>query len=65
MFNKSIEYKLCLNYMGIEPDKNECSNHELNKCLGACLKKEDQESFNERMNNFIKKSQYKVWKLYQ
>ena len=58
LLNKSLEYNLCLNYMGIEPDKYECSNYKLNKCLGACIKNENQKSFNERMNNFIKKSHF-------
>ena len=44
--------------MGIEPDEYECSNYKLNKCLGACIKNENQKSFNERMNNFIKKSHF-------
>ncbi len=58
LLKKSLEYNLCLNYMGIEPDEYECSNYKLNKCLGACIKKENQKSFNERMNNFIKKSHF-------
>jgi DNA polymerase-3 subunit epsilon len=58
LLKKSLEYKLCLNYMGIEPDEYECSNYKLNKCLGACIKNENQKSFNERMNNFIKKSHF-------
>ena len=47
------KYPLCLKYVGLESPKEACSNVEINKCLGACNKKETKEGYNERVQQCV------------
>lgn len=49
------EFNLCNKINGLSQAKKECSHYMENQCLGACIHKENTESYNERVHQLIKK----------
>lgn len=56
---KALEdYNLCQKLVGLRSGKSSCFNHEIKVCLGACVRKEPSESYNERARKFIDRNSY-------
>ncbi|WP_375238835.1 exonuclease domain-containing protein [Aurantibacter sp.] len=53
------EFNLCQKLTGLYNSKTSCFRYELDSCLGACVKEETTESYNLRVNQFLKKHSYK------
>lgn len=52
------DYNLCQQVnAGIKSDES-CFQYKVNKCNGACIKEESKEVYNERIQNFIKTTEY-------
>ncbi|MCK0157171.1 GIY-YIG nuclease family protein [Cellulophaga sp. F20128] len=49
MASITSEFNLCGKVNAISQAKTNCGNYEDGKCLGACLRKEDQSTYNERV----------------
>lgn len=49
------EYALCAKLCGLQPAKNECFDHSIGKCDGACVGKVDAETYNARVTAAIEK----------
>ncbi|WP_378187226.1 exonuclease domain-containing protein [Aquimarina sp. W85] len=47
------EFELCARYMGLEKGKESCSYFDNDKCLGACIAKENPEVYNQRAKKLI------------
>ena len=50
---KMHAFQLCGKYCHLQKVKKACYNHELGICLGACVEKENPETYNERAENAI------------
>ncbi|MBN1188063.1 MAG: GIY-YIG nuclease family protein [Bacteroidales bacterium] len=58
VLNKMIEdYQLCQKLSGIYKAKGSCFHHQLSMCLGACVGKEQPDSYNQRVTKSLKKFQ--------
>lgn len=49
------EFNLCNKLNGLSQAKTHCANYSEEKCLGACIKKESADSYNERVNQAVTK----------
>lgn len=49
------EYQLCLKLTGFHPASKACFNYGIEKCLGACIQKESPQSYNERVEELIRR----------
>ncbi|MFC4722115.1 exonuclease domain-containing protein [Geojedonia litorea] len=58
LFKAIEEFELCQKLTGLYPSKTSCFNYTIKSCHGACIKKETPESYNERINQLIKKNSY-------
>ncbi len=49
IFEKAVDkFQLCLSKCDLHSFKGPCFNHQIKKCLGACVEQEDAESYNQR-----------------
>ncbi|HWH16445.1 MAG TPA: exonuclease domain-containing protein [Candidatus Paceibacterota bacterium] len=55
------EYELCPRLLGIEQGSGSCFSHQLGRCRGACVGKEDQASYNERFAEAFKERRIRAW----
>ncbi len=53
------EFNLCQKLTGLYNSKTSCFRYELDSCLGACVNEETTEDYNLRVNQFLKKYNYK------
>ncbi|RIA09996.1 DNA polymerase-3 subunit epsilon [Flavobacteriaceae bacterium MAR_2010_72] len=58
LFKAIEEFDLCQKLTGLYPSKSSCFNFTIKSCHGACIQKESPESYNERVNQLIKKNSY-------
>ncbi|MDP5157706.1 MAG: exonuclease domain-containing protein [Flaviramulus sp.] len=56
--NAVEEYNLCQKLAGLYKTKTSCFNYDIKACTGACIKKEDPETYNIRVENLINKNSY-------
>ncbi len=54
LFKITSEHQLCQKINGLYETKNGCFQLKIKECNGACMGKETPESYNERVNEFIK-----------
>ena len=54
-------YQLCPILMGIEKGKGACFSYSLGRCKGACIGKEDAESYNKRFETALERSKLSEW----
>lgn len=50
---KTKQFNLCQKLTQLYPTQHECFGHQINECKGACVGKEDANTYNERVNEFI------------
>jgi DNA polymerase-3 subunit epsilon len=55
------EFNLCAKYMGLEKSKGPCFNHQLKRCHGACVRKEDYLAYNHRVLLALENISIKQW----
>ncbi len=55
------EYELCPKLLGIETGTGPCFQHQLGKCRGACVGKEDTEAYNKRFVQAFEKRRIRAW----
>ncbi len=53
------DFNLCQKLTGLYNSKTSCFRYELDSCLGACVNEETPETYNARVNTFLKKYSYK------
>jgi DNA polymerase III subunit epsilon len=53
LLNVTEKYNLCQKLNGLYETKNSCFQYKIKECQGACLGKENPESYNERVDEFI------------
>ena len=58
LFNITSEYQLCQKLNGLFETQNGCFQLKINECNGACIGLESPKDYNERVNEFIKDSQF-------
>lgn len=47
------QYTLCLRYCGLTSDDSICFHHQIKKCNGICVQKEEKEVYNKRVKQII------------
>lgn len=52
------EHQLCKKLVGLEKTDSNCENYSIEKCLGACIRKEDKESYNNRVQEIIDQNSF-------
>ncbi len=55
------EYQLCEKLLGLEKTNKECFSHRLERCLGACVNKEQVISYNLRFEEAFASSKIRPW----
>lgn len=55
LYRITEEFSLCDKLNGISQAKKNCSKHDDGRCNGACIKKEDTEKYNSRVDEAVKK----------
>lgn len=58
LFRITTAYNLCQKLTGLYNTKNECFQHKIKECDGACVGKISSEIYNERVNEFIAKNNF-------
>jgi DNA polymerase-3 subunit epsilon len=58
LFRITEKYELCQKINGLYESKGGCFQYDLKSCKGACLGKEDVESYNARVQEFITKNSF-------
>ncbi len=58
LFRITSSYNLCQKHTGLYETKNECFQHKIKECDGACIGKISPEVYNERVQQFIEKNQF-------
>jgi DNA polymerase-3 subunit epsilon len=58
LFRITAHYNLCQKLTGLYETKNECFQHKIKECNGACVGKESPEVYNERFLEFIDESNF-------
>lgn len=57
--SKAVEdYNLCQKLAGLYKTKTSCFKYEIKECEGACIQKEDPETYNKRIKDLIDKNSY-------
>ncbi len=57
----STEFALCPRILGLEKGKGACFNHQINKCSGACVGKDDPDEFKKKVNAAFKRRRIRAW----
>ncbi|MDO6517054.1 exonuclease domain-containing protein [Zobellia uliginosa] len=55
IYKLTRDYQLCDKLNGISEAQKNCSNYDTGECLGACIKKEAVETYNQRVNDAVQK----------
>ena len=58
LFRITSDYHLCQKYTGLYETQNECFQHKIKECDGACIGKISPEEYNSRVLEFIQKNQF-------
>ena len=58
LFRITSSYNLCQKHTGLYETKNECFQHKIKECDGACIGKISPEVYNQRVQQFIEKNQF-------
>jgi DNA polymerase-3 subunit epsilon len=58
LFRITTHYNLCQKYTGLYITKNECFQHKIKECDGACIGNILPEEYNERVQEFIDKNSF-------
>lgn len=58
LFKITEKYQLCQKINGLYETKKGCFQYDIKQCLGACVKKETPNSYNQRVNEFINNHQF-------
>jgi len=53
LFKITEKYQLCQKINGLYDTKKSCFQYDLKQCLGACIEKENLQTYNDRVNQFI------------
>lgn len=53
LFNITAHYNLCQKLTGLYETQNECFQHKIKECKGACINQEPVDEYNERVLEFI------------
>lgn len=61
LFSISKDYKLCPKLLGIEKCKTKCFYTQINKCLGACINRENPLKYNLRFEEAFYKKKIRPW----
>ncbi|HJS01074.1 MAG TPA: hypothetical protein VJ780_09080, partial [Flavobacterium sp.] len=56
LFRITADYQLCQKLTGLYETKNQCFQHTINECDGACIGKISTSEYNERIQRFIDKN---------
>lgn len=54
----TTEYELCPKMNGLQDSNQDCFAYEMEQCKGACVKKENPKSYNERVEALVKRAEY-------
>ncbi|MBL8158956.1 GIY-YIG nuclease family protein [Candidatus Saccharibacteria bacterium] len=54
-------YGLCSKLLGLEKGKGACFNYHLGRCNGACVRKEEPERYNARVDDAVARSKLEGW----
>jgi len=54
-------YDLCPKLLGLEKATGSCFSYQLNKCKGACIGKEDADSYNQRLITAFERQRIQSW----
>jgi DNA polymerase III subunit epsilon len=58
MFRITAHYNLCQKLTGLYLTQNECFQHKIKECNGACIEKESSNEYNVRVQEFIDKNEF-------
>lgn len=58
LYRIGANYGLCQKLTGLYQTKEHCFQYTIKECKGACIRKEDPESYNARVQEFISKHQF-------
>ena len=58
LFKITEKYNLCQKINGLYDTKNDCFQHKINECKGACIGKETPSAYNDRVLEFINKNSF-------
>ncbi len=61
LISVSKEHELCHKLLGLERTKESCFQHQLHRCRGACIGKEDARAYNARFEGAFAKRQIQSW----
>ncbi len=59
LFRITDEFQLCQKLNGLQKTDGSCFNYSIKQCNGACVKDEDINAYNDRINKFIEENSYK------
>ena len=58
LFKITDKYQLCQKINGLYDTKNACFKYKIKECAGACIQEESQETYNQRVTEFIEMNQF-------
>ncbi len=58
LFKITSSYELCQKLTGLDQSEGGCFLHEIKECRGACLKKEEPQEYNKRVEEYLAKNSY-------
>ena len=58
LYRITEKYNLCQKINGLYETQNDCFQHKIKECNGACIKKESTDDYNERVEEFINEMQF-------
>ncbi|MFT5102811.1 MAG: DNA polymerase-3 subunit epsilon [Candidatus Latescibacterota bacterium] len=58
LFKITEEHQLCQRLTGLQKTNSSCFSYSVRECQGACIQEEIAESYNERVETFLKKNNY-------
>ncbi len=57
----ALEHTLCPKLLGLEKGRGACFAHQIGKCQGACMGKEEVHEYNKRLQEVFKSRRIKAW----
>ena len=58
--NRCEKFQLCKKLLGLYPTKEACFEYHVKSCLGACVQEEEPESYNERVQEVLKRLSFEA-----
>lgn len=58
LFRITEQYQLCQKINGLYETNEACFSYKIKQCLGACVSKEETESYNARVEQFLEKNEF-------